>query len=128
MLSLPRDNQKLMRQVDSALQLYPGDTALVRTRSYIMSQGGQPITKQSTDPQKVAAANAEAQLGTAAFSRRDFKAAARHFIRATELNPVDVSHIENTGMSYYSMQDYATAIPFFNKVVDSKVFNTGKSE
>ena len=45
-----------------------------------------------------------------------------------QTNPEDYSNIQNIGVSYIRLREFAKALPYINKVVDAKALDDGKSQ
>ena len=61
-------------------------------------------------------------------SNKDYQSALELYKEAINLNPSDYTHYENSGICNYYLSDFNSAIPFFQKVIDSFNINNGKSE
>lgn len=96
------DREELISLADSIAKVYPNDPEILHTRYFI-------------------------RAGFAAM-RKDFPEALENLQGIMRLYPNEYENLENIGLTYYFMQDYANAAVFFRKVVNSKVYNTGKSE
>lgn len=96
------DRTELIQLADSLAKVYPNDGEIQHTRFFI-------------------------RAGFAGM-KRDFPEALENLLGIMKLNPNDFENMENIGLTYYFMQDYSSAAPFFKRVVDSRVYPNGKSE
>jgi O-antigen ligase len=124
---------------DSAFLLYPEDPKVIQNKKAVdqMAAGnnvqiiknGVPVAQPGTDPvADVVTANSAMQKGLDLFAKKDYKNAIKSFQSATELNPGYYPPIENIGMCYYLLNDFATALKYFTRVVRTKLASDGKSE
>jgi|GEM_PF-280728 O-antigen ligase/tetratricopeptide (TPR) repeat protein len=77
---------------------------------------------------RVDEAYATAQQGNALFGQGQYAAAAALLQKASALDPLEYSYVENTGAAYFSMGDWGRALPFFDQVILQFKPGTGKSE
>jgi tetratricopeptide (TPR) repeat protein len=77
---------------------------------------------------RVDEAFAYAQQGNALFNQGQYAAAAALLQKASSLDSLEYSYVENTGAAYFSMGDWGRSIPFFDQVIDRFKPGTGKSE
>lgn len=96
------DRKELIEMADSIAKVYPDDPEILHTRYFI-------------------------RAGFAAM-RKNFPEALENLHGIMRLYPNEYENLENIGLTYYFMEDYANSAAYFKKVVNSKVYNTGKSE
>jgi len=77
---------------------------------------------------RVDEAYATAQQGNALFGQGQYAAASALLQKASALDPLEYSYVENTGAAYFSMGDWGRALPFFDQVILQFKPGTGKSE
>jgi O-antigen ligase len=66
--------------------------------------------------------------GNEAFIKSDLKKAIDLYEKSLAINPGFYAAIENIGLSYFLLQDYATAVKYLDKAIDSKGAIDGKAE
>jgi tetratricopeptide (TPR) repeat protein len=96
------DRVELISLADSIAKVYPNDPEILHTRFYIR--------------------------GGFAAMRKNFPEALENLQGIMRLYPNEYENLENIGLTYYFMEDYANSAVFFRRVVNSKAYNTGKSE
>lgn len=126
MSSLSQNKQKLVLLADTALALFPNYPELKQTIAVIKNAEIQYTGNTTSDPMAMFVMYFNA--GMKAYGENKFSLAATYFTNATKINPNDYICIENTGMSYYSLQDYNRAIVYYDKVIAAKAIRNGKSE
>ena len=137
-LSLPeRKNaaKELLVMADSALHMFPTELEAkdVMTRKeeivrILQAQIMPTVTAtQLTEAQKYYAAGVAA-FGTGVAGKDDLKKAASLFIKAGSLSPGDYTIFENAAMCYFNMQDFKTALTYFDKALAIGTSTNGKSE
>lgn len=104
--------------LDTAKKRFPADSAIfVRTSGLLygnaMATGAMPNY---------------AVLGAQAFQKGQYNVAANWYIKASELDPTNYTHLENVGICYYTNKSFDKAVIFFNKAIQLPSANTGKSE
>jgi O-antigen ligase/tetratricopeptide (TPR) repeat protein len=104
--------------LDSAKKLFPSDSAIfVRTTGLLygnaMSTGAMPNY---------------ALMGAQAFQKGQYANAAKWYMKASELDPSNYTHLENIGICYYTNKAFDKAVVYFDKAVQLPAANTGKSE
>jgi O-antigen ligase len=104
--------------LDTAKAKFPADSAIfVRTSSLLygnaMSTGALPNY---------------AVMGTQAFQKGQYANAAKWYIKASELDPTNYTHLENIGICYYTNKAFDKAVFYFDKAILLPTANTGKSE
>jgi O-antigen ligase len=126
---------------DSAFLLYPDDPKVIQNKKAVEAMGAGnnvqiikngvpvPAAAPGADPAtEIVTANASMQKGLDLFSKKDYRAAIKSFQTATDLNPGFYPPVENIAMCYYLLNDFATALKYFTRVVRSKSSSDGKSE
>ncbi|THH21046.1 hypothetical protein EW146_g427 [Bondarzewia mesenterica] len=63
-------------------------------------------------------AEAEKKLGAAAYKKRDFEDAAKHFSKAWDIWPKDITFLTNLGAVYFEQENYDQAIETCEKAVE----------
>ncbi len=104
--------------LDTAKKKFPADSAIfVRTSGLLygnaMATGSLPNY---------------AVLGVQAFQKGQYTTAAKWYIKASELDPTNYTHLENIGICYYTSKSYDKAVIYFDKAISLPSANTGKSE
>jgi O-antigen ligase len=108
--------------LENAIIKYPGDSAqLLETKKLFIRNGW----IKSTD----ANLTDFASQAVVYFNKNDFKRASELWIKSAEKEPDVVSHQENIGICFLKMNQFAKAIPYFNKVLAMGTSNkNGKTE
>jgi len=96
------DRAELLNLADSLVKVYPNDNEIQHTRYFI-------------------------RAGFAGM-RKNFPEALENLLGIMKLYPNDYETMENIGLTYYFMQDYASGAEYFKRVVDAKAYSNGKSE
>lgn len=96
------DRKELINMSDSLLKVFPNDTEIKHTRYFI-------------------------RAGFAGMNK-NFPEALENLLGIMKLYPDDFETMENIGLTYYFMKDYASSADYFKKVVDMKAYANGKSE
>ncbi|XP_045624449.1 stress-induced-phosphoprotein 1 isoform X2 [Procambarus clarkii] len=60
----------------------------------------------------------EKEAGNAAYKKKDFQTALQHYEKAVELDPSDMTFLNNKAAVYYEMQDYQQCIAICEKAVE----------
>lgn len=60
----------------------------------------------------------EKETGNAAYKKKDFKTALEHYDKAIELDPTEMTYLNNKAAVYFEMQDYQQCIATCEKAVD----------
>ncbi len=104
--------------LDSAKLKFPADSALfVRTSGLLY---GNAMATGSMPNYTV--------LGAQAFQKGQYANAAKWYIKASELDPTNYTHLENIGICYYTNKAFDKAVLYFDKAILLPTANTGKSE
>jgi tetratricopeptide (TPR) repeat protein len=134
--NLQMNRQNLLRIADSAINKFPANADLAKTREVLLASidtvtvtknsgtGATIIANQNDDPEF----RKEFDLAMTAFTGKDYKTAIQHFGNAGKLNPHQYLCFENIGICYYSMGDYEKAMTFFDGVLHTGKAKDGKSE
>ena len=96
------DRKELLNLSDSLLKVFPNNTEIQHTRYFI-------------------------RAGFAGMNK-NFPEALENLLGIIKLMPNDFETMENIGLTYYFMKDYASAATYFKKVVDARAYLNGKSE
>jgi tetratricopeptide (TPR) repeat protein len=124
---LKADKQKLMAITDSALKLFTMRLTqrLNQIKADLQNMLSDTNRIQKADIQKYQQLITEA---TESYNKKNYTMAIRDFKKAAEMNPGDYTNYENTGLSYYFLFDFKSAMPWFDKVIQMKSSTDGKSE
>jgi O-antigen ligase/tetratricopeptide (TPR) repeat protein len=137
MVDLTRNNdQGLLELADSAIKLFPADTANLKDinayRNILVNRINMGAVKTNNP---IVSVNNDAQLvmqyvanAFAAYNKNEFTTSAALFIKASKLDPSNYAHNENAGICYFSNKEYNKAIPYLDKAINSGKATTGKSE
>lgn len=108
--------------LENAIVRYPADSVqLSETRRLFMRNGW--IKTNSTELTDYAS------LAVVYFNKNDFKKASEMWLKSAEKEPDVISHQENIGICFVKMNQFAKAIPYFNKVLKMGTSNkNGKTE
>lgn len=108
--------------LENAIVRYPADSVqLSETRRLFMRNGW--IKTNSTELTDYAS------LAVVYFNKNDFKKASEMWLKSAEKEPDVISHQENIGICFVKMNQFAKAIPYFNKVLKMGTGNkNGKTE
>lgn len=96
------DRTELVKLADSLAKTFPNDSEIQHTRYFI-------------------------RAGFAGM-KKDFPEALENLLGIMKLFPNDYENMENIGITYYFLKDYASAAKYFKRVADAKVYPNGKSE
>lgn len=80
------------------------------------TEAHKPQAPELSDTEK--AANAEKDLGNAAYKKSDFPTALAHYEKAFQLNPSDITFLTNKSAVYFEMGDYAASIKTCEEAID----------
>ncbi|MFM7400388.1 MAG: O-antigen ligase family protein, partial [Bacteroidota bacterium] len=108
--------------LEDALVRYPADSVQLQETKKLFTRNG---WIKSAD----AGFNDFASQAVVYFRKNDFKNASEMWMKSAEKEPGVVSHQENIGICYLKMNQFAKAIPYFNKVLAMGTGNkNGKTE
>lgn len=125
--STGRGDQQLLRMADSALKLFPADSALIQRRKEILGNfviGGSASTATAENLQQ---ANVLFQEGSQLFAKQSYASAAVKFAKAASLSPGNYAFFENAGICYYANSQFEKAIGYFNSAIALGTATSGKS-
>lgn len=111
---------QLPRFVDSVLKIYPNDSDLLVRRNEINSWVA--IKNAAGAGIDILASQKYFQAGFAAFGAGKLQEAADNFVKSFSIDPKNVRAIENAGVCYFNMRQYAKSINYFDRVIDSKLY------
>lgn len=94
--------RKLLAMIDSSLKYFPDDRSL-QERNYTVR-------------------------ASMAYEANKIDSALVYFSKLNQLNPADNASTENVGICYYVLKQYDRALPYFDRIIASKVYSNGKPE
>ena len=122
MLSLLMKDPKISKTISLLFQTDDGpmdtdDEPAPSDRSPPPPPKKEPENKPELTEEQVAALK-EKELGNAAYKKKDFSTALKHYEEAIKLNPKDVTFLTNKSAVYFEMGDYEACIRTCEEAVD----------
>ena len=110
-------NEKLMAISNKAVRLFPGDMNLLLIRK----MAGIPA-------EKIEEAKGIASEALAYFNKAEYQKASELYVRASQIDSLEYSYIENAATSFYLVNDYGNTLLYSSKVIENFQPGTGKAE
>lgn len=104
------------------IQKFPNDTLLSRLSNDFIKISK---TIQAKQPNKPTSNTVQIQSPP---QTTNYNVLLNYYLNAFNTNPNDIASAENVGVCYYQLKKYKLALPFLDKVINSKILKTGKSE
>ena len=110
-------DKELIQLTDRAVKLFPYEENIM-TLKKLANVSSENISKASSTSEK-------ALLN---FNKKNYKEAARLYLKASNFNPMEYSYLENAATSFYLLGEFGNAMIYSRKVIESLNPGTGKSE
>jgi tetratricopeptide (TPR) repeat protein len=126
LVSLKAEKQKIITVADSAMKLFPSQAGQwSKIIAELQNKPSDTISIEQSGQQKLRQLIVAA---TESFNKKNYAGALIDFKKAAELAPIEYTNFENTGLSYYYLNDFSKAITWFDKVIQMKTSTDGKAE
>jgi len=125
--------------LDSSVKLFPENKDLKNLQD-ISKNGSQLIVQQNNNTAVVNNNINQALIdkkknidllviqATNLFNAQKYIESAKFFLKASELDPQNYAYYENVGVCFYNNNKFEASLPYFDKSINLKTSNTGKSE
>ena len=110
-------DKELVKLTDRAVKLFPYEENIM-TLKKLANVSSENISKASSTSEN-------ALLN---FNKKNYKEAARLYLKASNFNPMEYSYLENAATSFYLLEEFGNAMIYSRKVIESLNPGTGKSE
>jgi O-antigen ligase/tetratricopeptide (TPR) repeat protein len=111
--NMPLSHASKLTFADSAIRLFPEDPLLQQKNKALVQGATKPITADA----KPNDAESYYQKAMSAFQSKKFDEAIRNFTKSYGLDPENYPAYENTGLCYFSMDNFKKALIYFDKVL-----------
>ena len=111
------DIKKAIKILEKGIELNPKDTMLVN-----LITNTKKIIKETNNTKPINPDNFKPK------DANDYGKLLPQFLIQYKTNPTDFAIVENIGFCYLQIKQYSKAIPYLEKVIQSKTYNNGKSE
>ena len=124
--------------LDSSCKLFPENNDLKNLQN--ISKSGNQLVVQDNNTAVVANNINQALIdkkknidllviqATTLFNAQKYTESAKFFLKASELDPNNYAYYENAGVCFYNNNNFEASLPYFDKSINLKSSNTGKSE